>query len=172
MRTIYFDLDGVLVDLHPTYVKLMGESMLTQQKFEESVFDHQIFRVAPPTAEFELFMDAMMRHRDKVQFCVLGSLGSTWKNQERQNEILAQKRDWLKQYNVHIPAYFVSDKTYKAKYASPVSSLIDDTQFNVDTFIQAGGTGIFHKHGQPDDALAFIENVVAESADPKTYFIF
>ena len=172
MRTIYFDLDGVLVDLHPTYVRLMGESMLTQQKFEESVFEHQIFRVAPPTPEFELFKDAMLRHSDKVQFCVLGSLGSTWENQERQREILAQKRDWLKQYDVTIPAYFVSNKLYKAKYASPVASLIDDTQINVDTFIQAGGTGILHKHGQPDAALAFIEHVVEQAADPKTYFIF
>jgi hypothetical protein len=175
MHTIFLDMDGPLAKLHPLYFELTGNFDFNQDDFDRVVFEHKIFEIVKPSDEFEMFREYIEKYKYKLNFAILGSLGTNAKNPERQKEIIRQKNFWLNKQGVmhyNVPRYFVSNKKYKAKYASANTHLIDDTHVNVTDFIAAGGGANYHTPETWKSSFEYIDKVVDETSNKTYHFIY
>jgi hypothetical protein len=175
MHTIFLDMDGPLANLHPLYIELVGNHDFRNEDFNKVVFEHKIFEIVEPTQQFQLFREYIAEYSDVVNFAILGSLGTNAKNPERQLEILKQKNIWLDKHGIPsdiVPRYFVSNKKYKAKYASANTHLIDDTHVNITDFIAAGGGANLHTPETWKSSFEYIDKVVDETSNKTYHFIY
>ena len=165
MKKFYFDLDGVLCDLHPTYYKLYNNTDFNQKDFTEAVYKHKIFEIAPPTKEFQILMSYVNRLKEaNFKVSILTSTASSYeKYYDRSLQIQEQKIQWIKK---HCEPFglkqinFVSNKKYKQEYAKPDSFLLDDDIDNVKQFNKAGGIALLHCSTTIQNTVDFIESLI------------
>lgn len=150
-RTMFLDLDGVFVDLHPKVLDLHGlefdEPSLKPGEWylsrnfgmsEDEMWSHYLLREAefwadlPKTPWADHLFDMVLRYFSKDELCFLtkplpGS-GSAHGKQE-----------WVERNYPGIP-YLIGDG--KLHCAGPDKFLLDDADKNIDEFNKAGGNGI------------------------------
>ncbi len=154
MITLYLDMDGVLADFNKEYTKYDPQKE-DRKKFRDAVLTHKIFEkldFMPDTQE-------LLNHVSKlngVNIEILTSMGTHEPTQA--NEAKTQKLAWLNKKNIPYKANFVHDKQEKAKYATPMSILIDDSSGCIGPFIAAGGHGILHSHSS--ETIAILDSTI------------
>ncbi len=161
--TVYFDMDGVLVDDMLTLAALEGKTLLeveiarAAKKAEDPHFDYVVylirkhlyqnkcFATALETPEFPIFYSIikhLLRKRIHVEI-----LSSGTRQLDIFQECCDQKRIWLSERNLDIiPQHYAFGAREKQKWAQPNVLLIDDYDKNVREFIAAGGNAIQHSN--------------------------
>lgn len=142
---IYLDMDGVLTDFDKRYVELFGERPVEPEKntkhfwsnWKEFV-DGKNFETLDvhPGASSILQTVKLLR----VPYEILSSSGGGYSH----DEVIAQKKKWLANHGINVPANFTPGGRKKAEYAKPTHVLIDDIKRNIDAYEEKGGIGIHH----------------------------
>jgi hypothetical protein len=149
-------MDGVLADFNKEYTKF-DPLKEDRKKFRDSVMNHKIFTrldFMPDTQE--LLNHVSKLHGIDVQ--ILTSMGTH--DPLQANEAKMQKLQWLSKHNIPYPANFVHNKEEKAKYATPMSILIDDSVGCISPFIRAGGHGILHKNSS--ETVSILDSTILQ----------
>lgn len=150
ISTVYFDMDGVLVDfyrhletLHQMTIDKLGE---TQEDPIGHMMDTHMhnkpFVTSPPTEEFK-HLRALMHHLDElgVNVEILTSISNRHYNQD----ILEQKKVWLKEMGLdHYKVNFVTSSSQKGTYGHGEKMLIDDDEVSISSFNSQTGNGVLH----------------------------
>jgi FMN phosphatase YigB (HAD superfamily) len=152
-KTVYFDMDGVLVDFDAGVKELCGNLSLKQ--FKQKVFIDKDPEYAKPfwdqfdfsgLKQLPSGIKILKFLKDKdVKIAILSSTGGP-KHHEKTK---ASKSKWLrdnKLKELFDKIVFVPGAKLKKNYAAPNTFLIDDLKSNVTEFKEAGGRAILHKN--------------------------
>lgn len=142
MKTIYFDMDGVLADFETMYIdtfndaefKFVGKNWdkLTRSKFFE--------RLSPIKEGIDLLNFCI--ELDNINVEIL----STTSTLNAENVIM-RKSNWLTNNSISIKSNFVAKNHEKGLFfANKNSLLIDDRDICIDPFIKHNGNAIKFKH--------------------------
>lgn len=159
VKVIYFDLDGVLVDLYTKYFEIYKNIDFNQIDFNEAVYKHKIFEIAKPTEEFHTIMSCIDLSKKDIRYAILSSSAHSSKSPDRSIFIRNQKLNWVNKYCKPyglVDMHLVRNKKYKKEYATSNSFLIDDTSSNVSDFNLAGGKAILHTKNSTQETINFI----------------
>lgn len=144
---LYLDLDGVLADFDAKYTELFGPRPTEEEKKHghfwdnwKSFVDNKSFEDLPLHRDALLLLNAVKILNVPTE--ILSSSGGGYSH----DEVIAQKKVWLKKHGIDFPANFSPGGKRKANWAAPRHVLIDDTPKNIEAFESAGGTGILHKN--------------------------
>lgn len=161
---VYYDMDGVLVDLYGSMKKMLGKKRI---EFNMNFDRHKWFEddlveftdkggffeaeAMPKFTELERQANRLFclgEANKNVRPAILTSHGSFYSKSE---EVVHQKREWLRTRSPHVFAMMEFNATpsggAKAKFAKSEevrNILIDDTHANIDKFIKKGGIGIWY----------------------------
>lgn len=147
IKTVYFDLDGVLCDFDRRYFERYGElpgSMRDRKEFHKNWDDFvetRQFETLDLWPEAQKLFDAMADIDGYVKVEILTSSGGP----KHHESVAAQKRLWLTRRSFPYKINVVPGRKHKAEYASAETVLIDDTYDVIQSFIAAGGHAIHHK---------------------------
>lgn len=154
---VFIDMDGVLVDwdrqyelitgMHPEFVQAQNDKRLRSTNWKKFVECKGFFHASPLPGYRELVNVLRLAKEsgliDDVQICT--SAGGIKEDYE---EVFRQKVDWLDlhsllwmKYNI-VPSGGAKKNVIDNRYHD---ILIDDTEYVLEKFIQAGGHGILHK---------------------------
>lgn len=151
MYKVYFDLDGVVVDLATSIERVMGITLSEpRHSTEKHPHVHQrlcemyesdptlaIFETAPRLSESFQLWDIVCLYAEP-QF--LSSTGPLFTSRIRK-----EKRNWVKKHFGHdTQLHLVSESRLKAAFATPQSILIDDQMASIGPWREQGGIGILH----------------------------
>lgn len=149
VKTVYFDMDGVLADWVKGFTKLFPELPYSQynafstkeQKVYRKVIDGEgdFYRDLHP---FMPVVNALAELRTLgYQVEILSSVGKLFPER-----VIKQKEAWLAEYvEGEVVANFVHKSEHKARYATANTLLLDDRSKSVEPFLKAGGKAvIFH----------------------------
>jgi hypothetical protein len=146
---VYLDMDGVLSDFDfETVNELKSKGEWQHDGFPKFV-KNKGFEKLPMMHDAQMLLDFLKN--SGVPVTLLSSAGDPGDNYD---EIVAQKKAWLKKHNINLPAIIVRNRHMKKDHASKHSLLIDDTKSNSKEFKEAGGRAITHK-----SALHTIEKI-------------
>jgi hypothetical protein len=159
MITLYLDMDGVVANFDKAYKSLRTGAPDSSKRFRSSVMDYKIFE------DLEMMPNAMilLRHvsiLSGVHIEMLTSLGTFESVQGA--EAKRQKLLWLRKHNISYKANFVRSKGEKAKYATPSSILIDDSEGCITPFEQATGQGILYEDSKVREALSSLDSIILQ----------
>lgn len=173
MYTVYFDLDGVIVDfirgiesrfgVKFPYSKSGSELYEVMDRHYEDVFTH-----LPILPGADSFLDLYRTNPGRVKF--LTAVPKHW----TANMYFAGrdcKINWLRQYipdlNELSDIVVVGDKETKQFYANSYSILVDDHYKTIQQWKQKGGIGIAYPSGglSKDFQLMLAEEVIEELKD-------
>lgn len=161
-------MDGVLSDFEKRYLELFDESCMEarEKKKMKHVDGYKHFRDHwiefinnwhfatldwfPKGKELLQFVEGLK----KVEVRILTSSGGD----EFHNDVSKQKIKWLQDRFIDIPAIVVPGKRFKKLYATSYSLLVDDTEKNVEGFIENGGNAILYTPDRFDETLEKIED--------------
>jgi beta-phosphoglucomutase-like phosphatase (HAD superfamily) len=156
MITLYLDMDGVLCDFDKAYKALRTGAPDNMKRFRSAVLDHKLFET------LELMPDAtqLLAHVKTLRLHVemLTSVGTH--DPFQGEETKRQKNLWLSKHNITYKANFVGSKPEKAKYASPLSILIDDSVGCTLPFEAQGGWSILHTSAK--SSIASLDNLLLQ----------
>lgn len=145
MIELYLDMDGVLADFNKAYYAdyPLGGSW-NKVRFRTMVREHKIFEGLEMLPNAQAFLDSVesLRQNHKVSVKILSSKGTY--DVDQGAETVRQKKQWLEKHGIMYPANFVRSQNEKAKFATPISILIDDSVGCINPFIEAGGIGILY----------------------------
>lgn len=154
INELFIDQDGVLADFQKRYRQIYKSDPeidynssnkkrkeLHQKRFHDFIENKQ-FAALEPMPDFKEGLDYLIRiHKEyKIPICVLTSTAK----EEYIKELSAQKRFWLKKYNVPFHPVFVPGKRFKHFFSKPGRVLIDDTKSTIHNWNSMGGKGIHH----------------------------
>lgn len=152
MKKIFVDMDGVLCDFNKRYTEKFGlspaevkadrKNKMYSKHWHQFVTDHE-FASLDKMANAGTLIEILKEVDDRIQICILSSAGGF----DRQREVQEQKLEWLEQHDIHWPAVIVPGRKYKTGFASDDALIIDDTYDVVESFIKAGGYGVWYKDG-------------------------
>lgn len=160
IKTVYFDMDEVLVNQKHGLAKLEGispEEMLLRRekaKDKDKHFDYIMYLIKKhidaepfshydPLPEFEYFKEFIFRCRSEGYNVEILSSGTS--NKDIYEKAVVQKRVWLIRHGLgDIKAHFSRGSAEKHQWACPHSLLIDDYERNILQFREAGGHGVHH----------------------------
>jgi phosphoglycolate phosphatase-like HAD superfamily hydrolase len=164
---IFLDIDGVLADFNGRYRRLYG--VYPAEKFNKTLWTD--FVKTAQFANLDLLPGAsdLVKHLEELQNTIKGVsvviLGSTG-GYDFHGEVQRQKLFWLKTNSIKFNPIFVPGKRYKKYFASSSSLLVDDTEKNIQEFIQNEGKAHLYKHHQ--DAILAVNNFVSRGNDATT----
>ena len=164
-------MDGVFVDLDKSMFEMFGEehSDIVDHKGKYfkylSVFvDRGGFTTAhamPKHEDLDAFFYAISQLKNaNVKMEILTSHGSFYRpgGVDRHDVVVEQKKEWLKantQYLKTIPFNYSSSGKHKSDWAHSDSMLIDDTENNVNYFLEKGGKSFHYVNESCLSEMAF-----------------
>ena len=164
MKKIFVDMDGVLCDFNKRYTEKFGrtpaevradrEKKMYSKHWHTFVDDHEFASLAK-MGNANVLLDILRSVDDRFEICILSSAGGF----DRQREVQEQKLAWLEMHDIHWPAVIVPGRRFKTGFASVDSLIIDDTYDVVESFIKAGGDGVWYKDGG-ENGLGLIRGYV------------
>lgn len=158
VKTVYFDMDGVLVDLATHLEGLEGKLLSeiynehgkSRPHFDPVVFlikkhiSNRPFIYAKPTKDFDKALNLM---KILTEMGIDVEILSSCTNQPESDDILIQKKEWLEK---HLPYKFVSHfpkgGLNKYLWANENTVLIDDLPRNINEFRKHKGHAILHEN--------------------------
>ena len=163
IKTIYLDMDGVLADFEKDYLDHTGITIeeAREQRPRKEFYRHwNDFISAGRFAELPKYegcdeLLSFVRGLDIV-LEILSSSGGPG----RHMDVINQKNIWLKKHGISYKSNIVPGARYKKDYAYPSTLLIDDTEKNYTSFIEAGGHAILHISAE--DTIKKLEGIVGE----------
>jgi FMN phosphatase YigB (HAD superfamily) len=164
MKKIFVDMDGVLCDFNKRYTEKFGRTpaeikadrvnKLYSKHWHQFVDDAEFTGLEKMGHANELL--SILRSIDnRFEICILSSAGGF----DRQREVQEQKLAWLEMHDIYWPAVIVPGRKYKTGFAGVDALMIDDTYDVVESFIKAGGNGVWYKDGG-ENALGLIRGHV------------
>lgn len=161
IKTIYVDMDGVLVDLYDPI------SIYLNEDYEAVKKRHRVLNCKDTKSKLSIVMpllheisstDIFSRVRPNEGFNVLVGalksieqrgveikiLSSVMKNNKHADNLRACKEKWLKNNGITWDAIFAEGRHDKRVYANESSLLIDDTRENIIDWTENEGYGIYH----------------------------
>lgn len=162
--TVYFDMDGVLVDLigfleYEEFESIQKISqkikhsdivsyLLTKHKEKEPFFNSPPYDVVPKI--LETIKDLLQKgYRVEILSATPKSLIE---------EVTSQKTRWLDKHGFSlIPYNFTAGSVAKRAYAREGAFLIDDLSGNIERFIQDGGQGWFYSEKTSQSLLSLLD---------------
>lgn len=160
IKTIYLDMDGVLVDPYQTHAKIVNKPLQDfvthlntlqalgkkNEYFFPLILDMILkkgFETVDPMPEldtFKYFITLWQRKGIKVKI-----LTSTMSNNPHRVELERQKKVWLSNWGLsNLEVIMVPGSNYKKTFANKNSLLVDDYTRNIHEWISNGGIGILH----------------------------
>lgn len=160
VKTVYFDMDGVLADWVDGFKKLFPQvpyseyNALTRQ--EQKVYRKELDGNGHFYRDLHPFMPvvhALIELKNAgYQVEILSSVGTLFPDL-----VIQQKKAWLNEHvQVDVIANFVNKSEHKARYATEHTLLLDDRSKSVDPFLLAGGKAVIF-HG---DSVSKAEEVI------------
>lgn len=161
IKTIYVDLDGVLVDLYDPLSRYLGEdyevvkkrcrrleclSSLDKQQYVmpllHEISSTDIFSSVKPAVGFKTLVGVLRCAEQRgIEIKILSSV---MKNNKYSDNLSKCKKEWLVRNEIHWDAIFTEGRQDKKVYADESSLLIDDTIYNIEDWKKSGGYGIYH----------------------------
>lgn len=142
---IYLDMDGVICNFHKRFVELYGEEALGFRDRKNFTVYWPDFIEKKQFEDLDWFpggQELLKFLKDKnVEIEILSSSGG----EKFHTQVEEQKKVWLKKQGIAYKPNIVPGRKHKAKYATPETILIDDTDDVIESFNAAGGIGILHK---------------------------
>lgn len=165
MKKIFVDMDGVLCNFNKRYTEKFGrtpaqvradrENKMYSTHWHQFVDDNEFTSLEKMDNADKLI--AILSSVDHLfDICILSSAGGF----DRQREVQAQKLAWLAAHDIYWPAVVVPGRRFKTGFASSDALIIDDTYDVVESFIKAGGHGVWYKDGG-ENGLGLIRGHVA-----------
>ena len=133
-----------------------------KNKFWEIVKNDKLFEKLNPLSNNQLTNKVNLLKKDyDFKMGILSSTGGV-----EHKVFKEQKSKWLQDQkidNLLDPEYiiFVPGKRFKSRYANPNSILIDDTESNINDFIEKGGSAILFKNNE--DTLEQLKTFLSKS---------
>lgn len=148
IEKIYLDMDGVIANFDQRWFALHGVSPKDSRERKEFSPRWDQFIEDGNFATLQKFSGADLL----VQFVrstgipieILSSSGGP----KYHENVTAQKTAWLTMYGYDFPVNIVPGSRLKRDYATPNRILIDDTDYVLKGFTDAGGIGILHKDAE------------------------
>ena len=161
IKTIYVDMDGVLVDLYdPLSIYLKEdyeavkkrcrvlECMDTQKKLEyvmpllHKISNTDIFSRVKPTYGFNVLVRTLRAiEQNGIKIIILSSC---MRDNEYAENLIQCKNNWLTTHGIEWDRLYTEGRHDKKVYANESSLLIDDTFKNITDWKENGGYGIYH----------------------------
>lgn len=141
LRTVYFDLDGVLADFRQGVIDATGQP---PEAFDADTLWQRIaavpdFFVGLAVLEEGRTLLGMAMDTHRVAILTALPRASTYPDAAH------EKRRWTIQHFGALPFFAVQYARQKADYATPSDILIDDNAENIRRWKKAGGIGILHR---------------------------
>lgn len=143
---IYLDMDGVLCSFNGRYEELFNESPKSSRDRKNFSPNWSTFIQGGNFATLDWnpggqeLLEFVKTIKD-VPIEILSSSGGL----KYHAEVTMQKTTWLCERGIPYKANIVPGSKLKAEYADPSIVLVDDTDYVIDGFVNAGGIGILHK---------------------------
>lgn len=146
IKTVYFDMDGVLADWVSGFEKLFPEIAYSDynalSKKEQDIYRLEIDGNGRFYRELRPFTKVItaLKHLKSLAYQVeiLSSVGEMYPEC-----VIKQKRAWLAEHvSGDIVSHFVNKSEHKARYARDNTLLLDDRAKSVDPFLAAGGRSL------------------------------
>lgn len=138
MKTVYFDLDGVMANCEASIVEKLGKKRFSTKEFWKVANQPDFFLNLEPFPNSRELIDAVKSMGVNVR--VLTATG------HRYSEVMPQKVLWvtkhlgIKKQDIIV----VISGLDKAAYADVDSILVDDTKAVIEAWEAEGGKGILH----------------------------
>jgi len=163
MKTLYLDMDGVLCNFNKRYTELFGEEAASTRERKEFTEQWKLFIEGRNFATLDWFpgaielLDYVKTLEGKVDIEILSSSGGELFH----DKVVVQKLHWLQTHNIPYYANITNGSRKKALYATGGENriLVDDTDYVIKAFIEAGGIGIWHRDVK--DTIKLIEDALA-----------
>lgn len=149
-RTIYLDMDGVLVDFDTHFFKLHGRwpKEVGEEGFWK-VFDTKrdgFFRDCLPFDGHLGFLDSVLEVADIKHYKV--EILTALPRRSTHPHAAQEKQDWLNLHGMgHIKMNVGPYAIDKQKWCNPGDILIDDKDLNIEQWSNKGGIAIHHEPG-------------------------
>lgn len=158
ITTIYLDMDDVLTDFSNTYHKVIGidPRSITPDQWEENWrkwVEGGYFVTQPMAPGADRLLEFVLETGIKTE--ILSSTGGP----DFFDQIVDQKKRWLKSHGIWFHVNFTPGKKYKSEFATPHRLLIDDQEGIIRKFIDAGGFGIHHT-GDMEATIAELQEML------------
>jgi len=158
-QIIYVDLDGILTDFAKLYKELFQRDAYKDDPFTVNQFCLQVphfFRILPMNPDG---LDLFYTLKDKYKIIFLTT------PMQGMNECRGDKIEWVRQNLGEFDVFFSNNK---AEYVLDSESiLIDDMEYNLKPWRDAGGTGIKYPQ-RKEKILQLIENTLNPIEEIKT----
>ncbi len=173
VKTIYFDMDGVLADWvhgfeklfpHVSYSEYNALTREEQKDYRVEIDGNGYFyrQLRPFTNVIEALVELK---KLGYQVEILSSVGKI-----SPDVVIKQKEAWLAQHvEIDVVANFVNKSEHKARYAHKNALLLDDRARSVNPFLKAGGRSIIF-HGQEVSEPQQVIELVEQSFDEQNCF--
>lgn len=155
-------MDGVLCNFNKRYTELFGVEAASTRERKEHTEQWKLFIEGGNFATLDLFpgaielLDYVKTLESKVNVEILSSSGGELFH----GRVLEQKLQWLKEHNITYTANITNGSRKKALYASGNNRiLVDDTDYVIKAFMDAGGIGILHRDVK--NTIKLIEDALA-----------
>lgn len=161
IKTIYVDMDGVLVDLYDPISIYLNEDYEAVKKhcrvlnckdtktklgyimpLLHEISNTDIFSRCRPNEGFNILVGALRSIEQRgIEIKILSSV---MKNNKHADNLMACKQKWLQENGITWEAIFAKGGHDKKVYANKSSLLIDDTRENIIDWVENEGYGIYH----------------------------
>ena len=164
MPHLYLDMDGVQADLFPEVARRCGvkhwddipdqDKAFTEISMQGPETAYQLFRVLKPLPGGQRIVKWL--HENKIPFTVLSA---PLRNQGEAS--VKAKKDWLDEYNPGTSQSAIFTKR-KFKYAvtdGVHNVLVDDFNYYLQTWADAGGIAVKHSDASTDHTIQQLEKI-------------
>lgn len=156
-------MDGVLCDFNKRYTELFGVEAASKKERKEYTEQWKLFIEGRNFANLDWFpgahelLEYVKTLEGKVDIEILSSSGGELFH----DKVVVQKLHWLQTHNIPYYANITNGSRKKALYANGGKNriLVDDTDYVIKAFIEAGGIGIWHRDVK--DTIKLIEDAIA-----------